>query len=693
MATSSIKITFNQDLQPGEAVHFRRRYDDGSLSGPWMLISETWLAWRFTSGQIGVGVPTGVPGERSAIDYANYVWLDHLWPISTGILGITQIGNEVTIRMATAWQFDLNSLPTPNTNNVTIEINNFSVNNPFFNITDESIIPAEDNPTCTHYRVAVTTSQLATEYTVNGVTTTGNTDNPFFFELPRAQGGLYSCSDGNGQTAKGGITFFEAPELFNSATINLTISGSPFGATMVASVLMSTFSSLIPLEYSLDNTNWQTSNTFSGLVNGDYTLYVRDALGCTQTRTFNINPNNVVNPEFEISKSLSFRFSKVQELGDCGPYRNDENSMSCKEFSKDPSLAYQETQLFQTCDNIITQFKSNYSNLVAKVAKPDGSEDTLIINQMTNNIGRKDARDAWRYSVGFGQTGIYFTSGNIYDYDTDADTGDDFSLNGGLPEWGRIGEYLSIGTTWHEIINVIYDETLNAEVLVVDGNFTGSSPEAIIVKCQFNRQKYEVYEFVTSMALYNNMKIQVQIFNTDPNFEEDEIWASELIHIKERHSNTVEVIYWNKSNTDIFYRTGIRNKLRLRIVDIIGDHKADSEALASDNKSSLIKASLYELNEFLFEPTSKGMYWKILQAMMHKYVLIDGVGYHIDDKPDKENGPIGDSNQYQVKAKMIKTNEPYTAHVIGTEPEIVTSDGTLEVPNLIIKDNGEFVSY
>ena len=43
------------------------------------------------------------------------------------------------------------------------------------------------------------------------------------------------------------------------------------------------------------------------------------------------------------------------------------------------------------------------------------------------------------YDLGGGKTGIYFLVGNLYDYDTDADTGNDYILNGGLPEWGKIG--------------------------------------------------------------------------------------------------------------------------------------------------------------------------------------------------------------------------------------------------------------
>ena len=43
-----------------------------------------------------------------------------------------------------------------------------------------------------------------------------------------------------------------------------------------------------PFEYSLDNVNWQTSNTFNGLAAGTYTVYYREAGGCNGSTTVTI---------------------------------------------------------------------------------------------------------------------------------------------------------------------------------------------------------------------------------------------------------------------------------------------------------------------------------------------------------------------------------------------------------------------
>jgi gliding motility-associated-like protein len=43
-----------------------------------------------------------------------------------------------------------------------------------------------------------------------------------------------------------------------------------------------------PVEFSLNNATWQTSPTFNGLASNAYTVYIRDAAGCTNSATINV---------------------------------------------------------------------------------------------------------------------------------------------------------------------------------------------------------------------------------------------------------------------------------------------------------------------------------------------------------------------------------------------------------------------
>ena len=56
------------------------------------------------------------------------------------------------------------------------------------------------------------------------------------------------------------------------------------------SVMVSTTDGLEPVLYSIDGVNYQSSNEFSGLSDGNYMLYARDANGCEATTTVTIAP-------------------------------------------------------------------------------------------------------------------------------------------------------------------------------------------------------------------------------------------------------------------------------------------------------------------------------------------------------------------------------------------------------------------
>lgn len=60
-----------------------------------------------------------------------------------------------------------------------------------------------------------------------------------------------------------------------TATPTSATCGNANGSIVITNVTGGT----APYEYSIDNTNWQSSNTFSGLAAGTYTVYIRDAGG------------------------------------------------------------------------------------------------------------------------------------------------------------------------------------------------------------------------------------------------------------------------------------------------------------------------------------------------------------------------------------------------------------------------------
>lgn len=382
-------------------------------------------------------------------------------------------------------------------------------------------------------------------------------------------------------------------------------------------------------------------------------------------------------PYFYISKSNSLRFANRITFGDAANYKNDENTLSCE---ANVLIPYKQYILLQTADVITTQFKSSYNNISAFVIKSDGTEDEIDVVKKSNNMGLKDKRDARKYDLGNGKTGIYFTTGNLYNYDTDASAGT-YDLSGSLPEFAQMGNWIKLGTEWFLIEDILFDESKNAEVIQITNTYTGSDT-SVIVASIYNRFNYEVYEFSIDFVDYIDDVVQVRINNADTDFTEI-VQLSESIDVKVRHENTVDINYWNNTNTDIFYQTGIKNRLRIALRKQTMVDDSDFENYKTDSSATLLDSKSYEIEEFEFEPMTKEMARKLKQALLHEKLVIDEVGYVINDSPEVEH--LGETNLYTLKVKLIKTTNVYESQTSGN----LGFDGSeMEIPALIESETG-----
>jgi hypothetical protein len=476
----------------------------------------------------------------------------------------------------------------------------------------------------------------------------------------------------------------EAPKFLNPDDFSASVIQSP-DDIISATILKSTFDDLV-LEYSLDGIDWQSSNTFNSLSIGNYTLYVRDNFGCSFQKDFSVNAfGSGTLPYFYISKSNSIRFANRITWGDAANYKTDENTLSNEAFSKDDSLAYQEIQQFQSADVITTQFKSNYSQNTAKIIKSDLTEIEVPVFKKTNNMGVKDKRDARLYDLGNGKTGIYFTSGNTYDFDTNTVASTHF-LNGTLPSWAVSGNYILVNNDWFLIEETVFDETKNADVIVILDNYSGTDI-AVVAGSIYNIFNYDVYEFTIDMVNYIDQYFQVRINNTSPNFTEI-IHLSEKIWCKVKHDKVLEIRYSNSTNTDMFYATGIVNLIRVPYTFIKGKIEEENETFKTDTSTILLSAQNYEVDEIVFEPVTKEIWRKLTQALSHENVTINGVGYVKSGNFNTE-GPLEESNLYVLTATMIKTGSVYNSQISGSSGFNTTSS---EIPGLISTEGG-FVKY
>lgn len=675
----TLKITFNEDIS---LLNGRLQFD--IINNISTIHSfEIWKNSRTSNFQVPIAAPTYIIGEVSAINFVNSFNLD--W--NGGNFNITRVGNVVFIKsLVNSIHFDNFRAYYPSSHIFPEEINidvifeiiqteeGLNIINSNYEISNLNI--------CQNVKLVIETDYLADEI-VSPISLTGNSSNPIEIDLIRAQTiNLHLKRNVSDNVYEVSNYSLQLPSFLDANNFNLNITPSPSGSTVVIDV-QNTIG--LYLEYSLDNSNWQTDNFYNGLSEGNYTVYVRDQFGCVKSKDFSLSSSSIYSPYFDISKSNSFRFAYRVDFNDAGNYKNDENTMSCE---ADVKLAYKQIQLFQSADIITTQFKSNYSLNKAWVVKEDGTLVVVPVIQKSNNIGLNDLRDAMKTDLGEGKTGIYFLSGNVYDFATGIDTGEDYTFNGTLPYWAKSGNYVRVDMAWYLIENIIFDELKNAEMIVISNNYSGIDT-ACIAGSIYNKFDYEIFEFTIDLVDYLDEQIRVKIEATDSNFETVTL-LSELIDIKVKQSGTVEINYWNDDNTDVFYQTEIKHKIRVLLDSKGGVQDNSNEILKTDSTTILINSQLFEVDEFKFDPLTKELWRKLQIALSCKNVIINGVGYVLAESGLETEGPLDKTNLYVLKAKMIKTGGVFKS----------TSDGNFEydysgvgIPGLIDTGGNSFIKY
>jgi hypothetical protein len=673
MAYSKITLAFDSVPNVNDTLSIGETSMVGSL---FESFKESRLATRQVT--IPVYVPEyGLHPERYLgfinVNYKNAFNLDYN---STGLFTLTTVDGPVNsgIGVVTIQANFAGAVFVGESNEfVNVLIENEAAS-PVFEI-DSIVFSPEIGQESSRCTINVATNHLATKL-LQPFVTNPNTANPIIFTAYRATTFNVEVEDVNGLKVLQSVT---TPAYLNTDNFTLNVVNSPDGGTLNISNVNSDG---LELQYSLDNITWQTSPIFSGLESGNFTLWIKDQLGYSISKLFAVNEFGIYSPYFYISKSNSFRFANRISWGDSANYKTDENTLS---HEVDCEIPYTEIQQFQSADVITTQFKSNYGTNVATIIKTDLSEVNVPVVKKSNNIGVKDKRDAFKYNLGNGKTGLYFISGNIYDYVTGLSTGTHF-LNGSLPEWAIIGNYFKIDSSWFLIEEIFFDEAKNADVLSFSNVYAGADV-AVITSSVFNRFNYEVYEFEIDMVDYIDQYFQVRINNTDISFTEI-IHLSEKIWCKVKHDNVLEIKYSNSSNTDMFYGTGIENLIRQQYTYFKGKSDEDSEVHKTDTNSILLNADVYEVDEIVFEPVTKEIWRKMVLALSHENVTINGVGYVKNGNFNTE-GPLERSNLYVLTATMIKTGSVYTSQSSGN----TDFDGTaVEVPGLISTESG-YVSY
>jgi len=730
MANSTVLVTFSSNPSPFTVLNI-------ASSEHAFDMDETFFA-RFSSGITTIGNNNFV----TRVNYRNAVDLDYN---TANFYTITEVfdGPDPAVLITALNEGVVFSIVSNTTAGaVTTVINNVPAT-PVITIDSIDFVTATIEDVCTHIGVEVTTSPQADEMTLPVVIDPVNT-NPITFDWPRQSSWDITevIHDTLGTTTDN--TTQITPDVLSDQNITINIVKNLSGGTATVNV---TNTSQLDLEYSLDNVIFQSSNVFSGQPVGAYTAYVRDQFGCTVSKPFIISDLLAVTEPYEfVSNQNSIRYAKKvpatetsglldddqtyeivkYQTGDdflnigaaanatgqifvatgqvptdwtngsalrqlsqnpCGDYQNSDTLLSCQEPVEE-EVRYKAVQDYNSCDIITTQFKSNYDNIEAITVDPNGVETVLPLTKVTDNLEREDRRDANIFSLGGGKTGLYYTSGNLYDFTTGLVTGT-YALNGNLPEYGVVGTYVEIiGIGTFLIEEVTINEIVNAKVLVFDFVYAGS-PDIKVAKVKYSVANFEVYEYTTDMSFYIDQRISVKLHMDHPldNFP-DVDYVSEIIDVKILHTTRIpeqllEIEYYNTDNGEILYigndgNLRIKHKIRVKAQSVSISSDVETEIQKTDTTTIMLNASIYQGDEYVFGPVPTEMARRLRNVLAHNIVKINQAGSVLNGEPELER--LGESNLYTVTAKMLRTGKIFNTEIQGVGNEVPQQS---EIPALL----------
>ncbi len=674
MTYSEIKIEFLEEVQEGGEISFfvLNRQTNTSFQ-----VLEKWVSWRSNRNEVSTRRPSSTVGQVSAYNYLNSFNLDYNG--SGNDFETSTSGNKVVIKSKNpnltfnlffAWYFPQDDSPLgpilDRPLNVIHKITNYELN--LFKIESFQLLSSSVNP-CSSVKVRIKANEVIKKV-ISPITLNNNSFDFVEFDVLRNGGSFtFICENSDGQRVS---KSYNSPNRLIADNINTTINNSPYGATVIVT-LMHSFD--LVLQYSIDGSNWQSSNVFPSVTEGSYVVHIKDQFGCSIHKNIIIDSFGISVPEFYISKSNSIRYIKSSENGNETDKRIDDNRLS---YNDKVEIPYTQYHCYSKLDNEPTQFRTNYENLIVKAVTNSNQEVRIFPEKKTNNIGLKDSRDAYVFPLENGNTGIYFKSGNKYNFDTGEVIGD-YDLMGGVPEWGKIGVYMRISNSWFEIKNVYPDDDKQAEVLEVETRITETE---VLEKVGviYNRDTVDVYEFRTDMGLFESDEyFTLKIEADDQRFHAVE-YQSERIKVFSDLSDHVEIIYSNDTNTDILYSTGIKFKIWLRLEKDSVDPEASINTQKTDTNVILIDGTIHEAKEFVFEPTTGGMFMILYKALSHRNLFIDGMPFKLSSPPEKVDD-YGNTNLYSLKAKLFKNNGIHKSRTFDTDLPI-TGD-LLDLPPLI----------
>ena len=634
---------------------------------------ETFRASRTVNNT--VAIPNPYSDSFVAFNYASAWNFDYNNNGGVNIVPATVSGNVVTITILNSnWQFDSVIGTAIDNASTTVVISNdapviaesVSINGYSKSVGNE----------CTKCLVEIVCTGGVSPYNIYGGSTgyMPNQTSPISVLIDRSVSNYISVTDSTNEDI-GHVTTF-ANRKVEVSDISTSVLNLSTGSTVNVTVAFIS-SSVSPYTYSIDGTNYQTANVFTGQAPGTYTIYVKDNFDCVASKQIVIDGTTTVTQTvFDISAINALRFAKY----DTGK-KNQKNTLSNNELRLTSHTYFQQ---YLENDIITTQFKTNAQYINCFYLDKDNAVTQLTQIKKTNNIGLKQKSTSTYFNLLNGKSGIYFGVVNLLDYDTDAFV-ETVNYGSALPQWANTqGSLVTIdGIGQVPIDNWVYSEDYNSFVLEFNIAYTGSPITNKIISAEYNLQPYEIYEFDTLVTKDCNVVIEVGVPYSDVkttynnrvlsegftvesldciddtinynNNNKDNIrftYISECIKMVEDSKFLFDIAYWDDENKgNMNYQTGIKHKLRLNgYQDYIGEQ--ETEGYNGDKEFYVTDNVIYDVQKFTFNQLSTQMAAKLRLVVAHGYLLINGLYYKLSESPEVS----GDGN-YNLKTFSVSLKQ------------------------------------
>ena len=677
-----IIITFTSDALNTNVINFDRynaTAGDGGVPSTISMNTTYTTAARTQTKFIQILNPTLTAGEQSAIAYQNYFNIDQNF---SKLMTLTRSANVITIEATNNWSFINFSSSSFVTSSITAPVpDTFQL--------DAASLSVSSTP-CDTIDVNILMTEQADSYSItfarfSSAPTVAVTTNPFTVSVPRAVGTYINVFKSGSTTinvplSQWGEEFLYFRKIYQE-NINIVVNENILlGATVVVNVSYSNQLSERPsntnvLSYSLDGTTYSTSNVFSALTSGTYTVYIKDIFNCIVQKEFQVVSSAETRSRFfEIPKLNSITFGRNETWNGLqnGIHKNRNNTLSLLGIQ---DFQFEEKLIVRNTDTVRIQFKSNYTTHNAKYQNCLGNNisNNLVIEKMSNNLDLFESLASVVFSYNQ-NLALYFESGNVYD--TGGTVIAQYELNGNLPDSAIIGTSVDIsGFGVYQIVDIVYDEQRNKRAIVFDLSYNGVDQSNVIMKAYYDLLPFEVYEMdipFNNLIIQGTTKKEVRIYinathpiygTVDEYSEYISILEEEVYTEQNGLNNLLAINYYNQNNKSIFYLYGIKHFMRAEFVNFETTIIDESDVSQGDLKTFLLDSTLHEGANITFADMTYNMKIKLSLALSSESLFINGLGYVKNGNLTIEQ--IENTNLYSVSCELIRTNESFDVNGEG----------------------------